>query len=85
MQALLLVEWHGFEHYPPQCLIVERFQGNEMLHDIWKQTFKCRQHCLQRCHEQFLDRLLCRLCDALHRLQDIVRQGQPLSGMGAWP
>ena len=76
MKLVLLVEWYGFEHHPPQCLIVEGFQGNKMLHDIWWQTFEGRQRCLRRCYEQFLDRLLCRLCYALHRLQDIVRQGQ---------
>lgn len=46
MKPVLLVEWHSFEHHPPQCLIVEGFQGNRMMHDIWWQTFKYRQHCL---------------------------------------
>jgi len=62
---VLLVEWHGFEHHPPQCMIVEGFQSNKMLQDIWWQTFECWQHGLQRGYEQLLDRLLCRLCDAL--------------------
>jgi len=34
MQLVLLGEWHSFEHHPPQCLIVERFQGNKMLYNI---------------------------------------------------
>ena len=46
MKPVLLVERHGFEHYPPHCLIVEGFQGNEMLHDIWWWTFECQQRCL---------------------------------------
>ena len=62
MEPVLLVEWHGFEHHPPQCLIVEGFQSNKMLHDIWWQSFECRQRGLQCCYEQRLNRLLCRLC-----------------------
>ena len=55
MKPVLLVEWHGFEHHPPQSLIVEGLQGNKMLHDTWWQTFESRQRCLQCGHEQLLD------------------------------
>ena len=46
MQLVLLVEWHGFEHHLPQCLIVESFQGNKILYNSWWQTFESRQRCL---------------------------------------
>ena len=57
MEPVLLVARHGFEHHPPQGLIVEGFQSNKMLRDIWWQTFECRQRGLQRCYEHLLDRL----------------------------
>jgi hypothetical protein len=60
MEPVLLVAWHGFEHHPPQCMIVEGFQSNKMLQDIRWQTFECWKHGLQRCYEQLLKRLLCR-------------------------